>query len=65
MSRATVLAQLRRAREDLAEAKAALAAHERGDPSLPGYYARLNVLKGEVARASNAVQWLMEADDAG
>ena len=37
MSRVTVLAQLRRAKEELAEAKAALAVHERGDPSQPGF----------------------------
>ena len=37
MSRVTVLAQLRRAKEELAEAKVALAVHERGDPSQPGF----------------------------
>ena len=62
MSRVTVLAQLRRAKEELAEAKAALAVHEQGDRSQPGFYARLNALKREVDRASNVVRWIMEAD---
>ena len=62
MSRVTVLAQLRRAKEELAEAKAALVVHERGDPSQPGFYARLNALKREVDRASNVVRWIMEAE---